>query len=170
MAKYKMFFSSAKAERELGYRARPAIARLWPTPIAGFAMRAISMTATDIVAALGLAAWIYLLLLHGGFWLAREREDMARDRAREPKDWPRVTAVIPARNEADMLPRSLASLLAQDYPGEFSIVLVDDQSSDGTADIAARHRREFGPGNLRRRGRAAARRLDRQGLGACIRE
>jgi len=95
------------------------------------------MTATDIVAALGLAAWLYLVLLHGRFWLAREREEQGSlTEPSDPKDWPRVTAVIPARNEADMLPRSLASLMAQNYPGEFSIVLVDDQSSDRTADIA----------------------------------
>ena len=95
------------------------------------------MTATGIVAALGLAAWLYLVLLHGQFWLSREREEHGPP-AGGPEAWPRIAAVIPARNEADMLPRSLASLVAQDYPGEFSIVLVDDQSSDGTADVARR--------------------------------
>jgi hopene-associated glycosyltransferase HpnB len=105
------------------------------------------MTATDIVAALGLAAWLYLILLHGRFWLAREREEYGPlTEASDPIDWPRVTAVIPARNEADMLPRSLTSLMAQNYPGEFSIVLVDDQSSDGTADIA----RKIGQGAKRK--------------------
>ena len=95
------------------------------------------MTATGIVAALGLAAWLYLVLLHGQFWLSREREEHGPP-AGGPEAWPRIAAVIPARNEADMLPRSLASLVAQDYPGEFSLVLVDDQSSDGTADVARR--------------------------------
>src|SRR5262249_15924590 len=52
------------------------------------------------------------------------------------EEWPNVVAVVPARNEADMLPRSLASLLAQDYLGPLSIVVVDDQSDDGTADVA----------------------------------
>jgi hopene-associated glycosyltransferase HpnB len=95
------------------------------------------MTAATIMAALALAVWAYLILLHGGFWLAREREDAAAAPALDSRhEWPRVTAIIPARNEADMIPRSLASLIAQRYPGEFSIVLVDDQSSDGTADIA----------------------------------
>jgi len=94
------------------------------------------VTALDLVAGIGLAAWIYLLLFNGGFWLSNEREESEENKYATPKVWPRVTAVIPARNEADMLPSSLTSLVKQDYPGEFSIVLVDDQSTDGTADIA----------------------------------
>jgi hopene-associated glycosyltransferase HpnB len=68
------------------------------------------------------------------FWLARDRDD--RNEPPEPKAWPSVTAVVPARDEADVIAHSLASLLAQDYPGAFNVILVDDQSSDGTADIA----------------------------------
>jgi hopene-associated glycosyltransferase HpnB len=94
------------------------------------------VTALDAIAGIGLAAWIYLVLFNGGFWLSSEREESEQNKYREPEIWPRVTAVIPARDEADMLPGSLGSLLKQDYPGEFSIVLVDDQSTDGTADIA----------------------------------
>jgi len=97
------------------------------------------MSAVDILAAVVLLAWLYLVLLHGGFWLTGEREEAYRSFADGmPGAWPAVVAVVPARNEADMLPRSLASLAAQSYPGEFSIVLVDDQSSDGTGDIARR--------------------------------
>jgi hopene-associated glycosyltransferase HpnB len=47
-----------------------------------------------------------------------------------------VCVIIPARNEADVIPVSLRSLLLQDYPGKFTIFLVDDQSSDGTANVA----------------------------------
>jgi hopene-associated glycosyltransferase HpnB len=54
----------------------------------------------------------------------------------EPDAWPSVVAIIPARDEADMIARSVGSLLRQDYPGPFSVVLVDDQSTDGTADAA----------------------------------
>ena len=68
------------------------------------------------------------------FWLARERDD--RDHPPAPACWPSVTAVVPARDEADVVARSIGSLLAQDYPGAFRVVLVDDQSSDGTAEIA----------------------------------
>ncbi|MGE5260284.1 MAG: glycosyltransferase, partial [Actinomycetota bacterium] len=90
----------------------------------------------SIIASLALAIWIYLVLLRGGFWLARERED--RDRPAPPADgdWPSVVAVIPARNEALALPRTLASLSVQDYPGRLSIVVVDDDSSDGTGAVA----------------------------------
>jgi len=56
---------------------------------------------------------------------------------REPaKDNPRVTIIVPARNEADVIARSIGSLLAQDYAGPFRVVLVDDGSSDGTAAVA----------------------------------
>jgi hopene-associated glycosyltransferase HpnB len=81
-----------------------------------------------------LLIWVGLLLAHGGFWLARERDD--RDAPPEPAVWPSVTAVVPARDEADVIARSIGSLLAQDYPGDFHIILVDDQSGDGTAEAA----------------------------------
>ena len=51
--------------------------------------------------------------------------------------WPGVVAVVPARNEAAVLPAALPTLLGQDYPGAFTVVLVDDDSSDGTSAIAA---------------------------------
>lgn len=82
---------------------------------------------------LPLAIWLYLLLFHNGFWLLRERDTMP---VTEPGAWPPVVAVVPARNEADVIQRSIGSLIAQDYPGEFRIVLVDDQSDDGTGALA----------------------------------
>jgi hopene-associated glycosyltransferase HpnB len=87
-----------------------------------------------VIAAAALGTWIYLVFGRGGFWRARAWED--DDRSPEPSAWPRVVAVIPARNEADMLPDTLASLLRQDYPGQFRVVLVDDHSEDATADAA----------------------------------
>jgi len=67
----------------------------------------------------------------------------ARPNADAPRSWPAVAAVIPARDEADVIAESLGSLLRQDYPGPFRIVLVDDQSRDTTAEVAracaARH-------------------------------
>jgi hopene-associated glycosyltransferase HpnB len=86
------------------------------------------------LAVLGIAIWIYLMAGRGFFWLARERDD--RREPAEPEHWPAVVAVVPARNEADVIARSIGSLLAQDYPGPFRIVLVDDQSEDGTAGVA----------------------------------
>jgi len=83
---------------------------------------------------LSLAIWLYLLIGHDGFWLARERDD--RIAPPDPARWPPVTAVVPARDEADVIARAIGSLLAQDYPGPFRVVLVDDGSGDGTGAVA----------------------------------
>ena len=83
---------------------------------------------------LPLAAWVYLVFRRDFFWLFRERDGDERPSA--PR-WPSVVVVVPARDEADIIARSLGSLIAQNYNGEFHIILVDDQSDDGTA-IAAR--------------------------------
>ena len=80
------------------------------------------------------AIWLYLVFGRGMFWRACERDDA--DEIMEPRQWPSVTAIVPARDEADVIARSVGSLLAQDYPGAFRIVLVDDQSEDGTGEIA----------------------------------
>lgn len=94
------------------------------------------MTPSLIIAALALAIWIYLALFRGGFWLARDREDRDRPAVPTGGNWPSVIVIIPARNEALALPRTLSSLSTQNYPGRFSIVVVDDDSSDGTGTIA----------------------------------
>jgi hopene-associated glycosyltransferase HpnB len=104
------------------------------------------------LAALALAAWIYLLLGRGFFWLPRSLEAAAA-----PQRWPAVVAIVPARNEAAHVGKAIASLLAQRYPGPFSLVLVDDHSSDGTA-AAARRAAQRGNG-VGRLGIVAARDL-----------
>jgi len=86
------------------------------------------------IASAALLAWIYLLAARGGFWRAAERDDDAVPPA--PALWPDVVAVVPARDEADVIATSLGSLLKQDYPGNLHVVLVDDQSRDGTAGAA----------------------------------
>jgi hopene-associated glycosyltransferase HpnB len=80
-----------------------------------------------------LAIWLYLLLGRGFFWLGRERDDQA---PAGQGSWPFVVAVIAARDEAECVGDTVASLLRQDYPGIFAVILVDDQSRDGTAQIA----------------------------------
>ena len=87
----------------------------------------------ELIASMVLAIWLYLLLSRGGFWLARERDD---DIPAGEHKWPTVTAVIPARDEAECIGATVASLLGQDYSGEFSVIVVDDQSRDATAHVA----------------------------------
>jgi hopene-associated glycosyltransferase HpnB len=91
------------------------------------------MSPWAIVALLSLAVWLYLLLARGGYWLARPRDDGA---VAAPLRWPSVVAVVPARNEADVIAQSIASLLCQDYAGPFRVVLVDDGSTDRTSVVA----------------------------------
>lgn len=86
-----------------------------------------------VLGCLALASWLYLLFANGGFWLACERDGPV---GQEPREWPEVVAIVPARDEAEVIARSISSLAVQDYPGAFRIVLVDDGSSDGTAAIA----------------------------------
>ncbi|MEU2234392.1 glycosyltransferase [Streptomyces vietnamensis] len=83
---------------------------------------------------ISLAAWVWLLLGQGFFWRTDQRLPPVR-RAR-PEPWPRVAVVVPARDEAEVLPMSLPSLLVQDYPGTAEVFLVDDGSTDGTGKLA----------------------------------
>jgi hopene-associated glycosyltransferase HpnB len=84
-----------------------------------------------LLGALTFIIWLVLWLRHGGFWRTTiaPLPDL-------PRDWPSVVAVIPARNEAEGIGRTVGSLLGQDYKGRVSVVVVDDESTDGTADVA----------------------------------
>lgn len=86
-----------------------------------------------ILAGAALAAWVYLVLFHGRFWRADQR--LSQEPA-APEQWPEVTAVIPARDEAPVIGGAVESLLRQDYPGDLRVIVVDDASSDGTTDAA----------------------------------
>jgi hopene-associated glycosyltransferase HpnB len=92
------------------------------------------------LAAIPLAIWLYLLFARGNFWKVSE-DDIAPNPL---ENWPRVVAIVPARNEAETIARAIASLGRQDYPGEFEIVVVDDQSEDGTATLAREAASESG--------------------------
>ncbi len=97
------------------------------------------MTAA-LALALALAAalaWAVLLFGRGMFWLARDDD---RDAATlpAPATWPSVVCIIPARDEAESIGETVKSLLAQDYPGAFRVVVVDDRSTDGTGAVARR--------------------------------
>jgi hopene-associated glycosyltransferase HpnB len=120
--------------REAGGRRRITICHAVPVPI---------LAAACILAAI---TWVYLLAGHGGYWRTGQRLPPA---AADPAAWPSVAAVVPARNEAAVLPGTLPTLLGQDYPGAFSVVLVDDDSSDSTASVARSLSQEIGPERLR---------------------
>lgn len=81
--------------------------------------------------AVAAAVWVYLLAFRGSFWLIEHNS-----RPAAPVPARSVVAVIPARDEAEVIGGAVASLLAQDYAGRLDIVIVDDHSSDGTAQIA----------------------------------
>jgi len=84
---------------------------------------------------LSLLVWIILVTSRDGFWKTDQRlPDVGDFFQTHPA--PPIVVVIPARNEAEMLPQSLRSLLKQTYPGKFSIVIVDDHSSDNTFQVA----------------------------------
>ena len=86
----------------------------------------------NFIAILPLAVWLYLFFARGNFWQVHEETVELKPLNR----WPRVVAIVPARNEAETVSRAIASLAKQDYPGEFFTILVDDHSDDGTADLA----------------------------------
>jgi hopene-associated glycosyltransferase HpnB len=106
-----------------------------------------------MTALLSALIWAGLLAFWGQFWRCDQRLEKSSalgvenaelkepiptsdTRHPTPDTFPSVCAIIPARNEADILPETLRSLLLQDYPGEFHIILVDDQSTDGTGETA----------------------------------
>ena len=89
--------------------------------------------ANDLIASIVLAIWLYLIAARGGFWRLAERDDAP---VSPPGAWPAVTTVIPARDEAECVGQTVTSLLRQNYPGALTVIVVDDQSRDGTADVA----------------------------------
>jgi hopene-associated glycosyltransferase HpnB len=94
------------------------------------------MSMATIIAGIASIIWLGLLTQRGGFWRAEDREDLAPPAPPPAGGWPAVVAVLPARNEADVVGGVVRSLLSQDYPGRLDVVLVDDQSDDGTAEAA----------------------------------
>jgi len=93
----------------------------------------VSADFLSTLAASSLLAWLYLCFAHGRFWLGDQRLGAG---AAAPLPWPEVVAVIPARDEADVVAETVSAVLAQDYPGGLRVVLVDDESQDDTAEVA----------------------------------
>ncbi|MEH2305482.1 glycosyltransferase [Nostoc sp.] len=82
---------------------------------------------------LSLTIWLGLLCFWGQFWRTDQQLEVTETQL---QSFPVVCAVVPARNEAEFIPTSLRSLLLQDYPGSFNVFLVDDRSTDQTANFA----------------------------------
>ncbi len=86
-----------------------------------------------LLAVLSGSVWAYLLTARGGFWRAVPRDADGAPTTSAALRWPRVVAVIPARDEAGVIGEAIGSLLRQDYRGGFTLIVVDDHSTDGTA-------------------------------------
>ena|ERR1700683_1383690 len=95
------------------------------------------MSLLSILSLLSLLLWVYLVFAHGRFW-ASTPEVLPSTAPAVPEEFPDVDIVVPARDEAQTIGRAIASLVSQDYAGKFRIILVDDDSSDATAECAGR--------------------------------
>jgi hopene-associated glycosyltransferase HpnB len=84
-----------------------------------------------VIALLALAVWLYLIFAHGKFWQSAPELPPAT-----PPEFPEVDIIVPARDEAGTIGPVIGSLLAQDYRGKYRVILIDDNSSDGTAALA----------------------------------
>lgn len=85
------------------------------------------------IAGFALLAWCYLAFFHRDFWRGDQRLPPA---LAPPETWPRVAAIVPARNEAASIEACVRALRGQVYQGELRIIVVDDSSTDDTASLA----------------------------------
>ncbi|MFA7495212.1 MAG: glycosyltransferase [Acidithiobacillus sp.] len=98
----------------------------------------------NVLSAIGWLAWLLLFFGRGAFWRCDQRlpangrpeENAITTESGSDRRWPAVTAVVPARNESEGITSCVQALLRQDYPGFLQVIVVDDQSDDGTADVA----------------------------------
>jgi hopene-associated glycosyltransferase HpnB len=95
------------------------------------------------LAAIPFAIWFYLLLARGSFWKVQEDDTVPN----QLENWPPVIAIVPARNESETIARVVSALIKQDYPGEFSIIIVNDHSEDATSALALQAAEESGATN-----------------------
>ena len=98
-----------------------------------------------VIALISAVIWTYLIIARGSFWRSEVIDEPVVEALAH--DWPHVVAIVPARNENDVIARSITSLLMQDYSGSFSVVLVDDNSSDGTQREARMSAEAIGAGD-----------------------
>src|SRR5580658_3066993 len=89
----------------------------------------------NLLGIITLAIWLHLFFGRALFWRVRSL-DADRLTPKEPAQWPSVAVVVPARNEAQTIAQVTTNLVLQNYPGQLSITLVDDHSTDATAELA----------------------------------
>jgi hopene-associated glycosyltransferase HpnB len=92
---------------------------------------------TLLVSVVSLLIWVALTFFRGAFWQLHAFNDELIPPG-QLQEWLAVVAIVPARNEAATIERTVESLLLQDYPGQFRLVIVDDHSADSTAELARR--------------------------------
>ena len=85
------------------------------------------------LAALPVLIWVYLLCARGAFWRVKPHLPPEFSNSGSPKT---VSVVIPARNEADVIAETVTSLLTQNFEGSSHVYVVDDGSTDATAEQA----------------------------------
>lgn len=89
-----------------------------------------------LAAGFALAAWLAVLLLPSAAWRTRERLELPAGTGQRAgsRDLGRIAVLIPARNEADTIGRTLTALGRQGL--DLRVIVVDDESADGTAAAA----------------------------------
>jgi hopene-associated glycosyltransferase HpnB len=86
----------------------------------------------EIAGLVTVCIWLYLLVAHGRFWMVWR----LGTRVAPPLESGLIAAIIPARDEAHVIGRSVSSLLQQSYAGPIRVFVVDDNSTDPTAAAA----------------------------------
>jgi len=92
------------------------------------------------IAVIPVLIWVYLLIGRGQFWRVAAR----RAAILPPPAARRVAVVIPARNEAAVIGTTVASLVRQSFDGVIHLIVIDDDSTDGTAEVASAAARAAG--------------------------
>jgi hopene-associated glycosyltransferase HpnB len=93
----------------------------------------LTMSVLTLIGLVTAGIWAYLIWARGRFWHGSEWLAYTH---LPVDDWPEVVAIIPARDEADVIAETVTTHMNTRYPGPFSVILVDDDSADGTADRA----------------------------------
>ncbi|WP_346771185.1 glycosyltransferase [Commensalibacter oyaizuii] len=97
-----------------------------------------------ILTGLSFIIWIWLFFFHGRFWSRGPiLQPISPTEQFKCKRWPDVYIIVPARDEAKTIEQVTLSLLQQDYLGKYQILVVDDDSQDGTGDIVHRCRQDL---------------------------